>query len=237
MKGIDLTGDKYGMLTVIEEADPVYYGKQRVRRWRCVCECGKETIVAGRNLRNGNTKSCGCSSGDFVSIAKRKDLSGKRFGRLLVVSRCDEKAAGHALYKCRCNCGREVFVSGSNLVTGASQSCGCLRKELLNDIHVKHGESHTRLYRVWSGMRERCNNPKNISYKFYGARGIRVCDEWNNSYETFRDWAESSGYDWNAPRGACTIDRINVNGDYCADNCRWITMYEQNQNRRNKSDL
>ena len=91
-----------------------------------------------------------------------------------------------------------------------------------------------RLYKVWKGMRERCYYKNHKGYKYYGARGIAVCDEWRNSYAAFEKWALSNGYNRNAKQGECTLDRIDVNGDYCPENCRWVPMSVQNKNRRTK---
>ena len=91
----------------------------------------------------------------------------------------------------------------------------------------------TRLYRVWASMKDRCYNPNKKEYHNYGGRGITICDEWRDDFQEFHDWAFTNGYDENAPRGACTLDRIDVNGNYCTENCRWVDMKTQNNNRRN----
>jgi hypothetical protein len=114
------------------------------------------------------------------------------------------------------------------------KSCGCLASELSAGRIKKRFPNpyHTdRLYGVWTGMRYRCNNPKSKHYPDYGGRGISICKEWE-SYEAFRKWAISNGYDEKAPRGSCTIDRINVDGNYCPENCRWVNMMTQVHNRR-----
>lgn len=158
-------------------------------------------------------------------MGKLIDLTGQRFGRLVVLGRDGSDKYGSALWRCRCNCGNEVLVTSSNL--RRTNSCGCLRRELVTKRDTAHGQRFTRLYRVWQGMKTRCNTPSSTSYRWYGARGITVCDEWMNNFESFRSWALTHGY-----RDDLTIDRINVDGNYEPDNCRWATVAEQQHNKR-----
>lgn len=161
-----------------------------------------------------------------------KDLSGMTFGRLTVIKEAGRTKGNKVKWECKCQCGNVVIATSSNLTGGLTKSCGCYRKERSSKMKSIHGESHTRLYRVWQGMKERCYSEKHISFSLYGARGVTVCDEWINSYESFKSWAESNGYDWNAKRGECTLDRIDVNKGYSPDNCRWVDMKVQSNNRR-----
>lgn len=164
-------------------------------------------------------------------MSKASELSGRRFGRLLVLGRAGSNEKGNSLWKCRCDCGKETIIVGYSLTGGRSKSCGCLHSEKLSEENREtkrtHGETHTRLYTIWRGMRQRCKNRNGKHYPDYGGRGITVCAEWDESYEVFRDWAIFNGY-----RDDLTIDRINNDGDYCPENCRWVTMSVQNANRR-----
>lgn len=161
------------------------------------------------------------------------NLRGKRFGRLTVISDIGRTMDRHVLWMCRCDCDNYVNVSSRDLMTGHTKSCGCFQKDTIRDKRYKHGDRDERLYSVWKSMKKRCENPNCKSYQWYGAKGVSVCDEWHD-YASFKKWAENNGYDKNAERGICTIDRINPYGDYSPDNCRWISMAEQAKNKRKR---
>lgn len=131
----------------------------------------------------------------------------------------------------RCSCGnvKEVYIY--NLTDGQSTNCGCLQNKKNKERMTTHGESKTKLYNVWSGMKRRCYNKNQKSYIDYGARGIRICDEWLNSFEVFRDWCNENGY----IESKVEIDRINVDGNYEPSNCRFISKKENARNKRNNT--
>lgn len=171
-----------------------------------------------------------------------KDLSGQRFGRLTVIKRTESMVTSngrkYAVFECQCDCGRIKNILARALHDGGTISCGCLKLEKASlrgkngDLTTKkHGESKSRLYNVWSGMRQRTSDPNHHSYKNYGGRGITVCAEWDD-FSVFRDWALANGYDENAPQGKCTIDRIDNDRGYSPDNCRWVSNEVQAANKR-----
>ena len=148
---------------------------------------------------------------------------GKKFGRLTVV----EYLSKEGRFVCECVCGNRSVVVPVNLIRGKVKSCGCYNRDITRERMTVHGEHGTRLYRIYRAMKNRCYNPKDDSYPYYGGRGIKVCDEWLESYIAFRDWSITNGYS-----GDLSIDRIDNDGDYEPSNCRWVTTHQQAKNRR-----
>ena len=161
-----------------------------------------------------------------------KDLTGNKFGRLLVVGRAESHKLPcgqvQTMWSCVCDCGNKTVVNTGNLKSGRVVSCGCFNLEKSHIGHPIHGHSRSRIYNIWAGMKKRCSLESSASYKHYGKRGISVCDEWKESFESFYEWSINNGYN-----DLLSIDRIDTSGCYEPQNCGWTTMREQQNTRKN----
>lgn len=153
--------------------------------------------------------------------------NGDKFWRLTVVKATDKRLQRSIVYECACDCGNIVYTTRTRLVKGLTKSCGCLQKERASELNKKHGMSNTKLFNIWQDMCKRCFYENHHAYNYYGGRGITVCNEWKNDFLSFYNWSISNGY-----KEGLSIDRINNNGNYCPENCRWTTMKIQSSNRR-----
>ena len=158
-------------------------------------------------------------------MGKRLDLIGQIFGRLTVKEFSHMNKHKKTMWRCECDCGNEVTVHGNSLMRGDTKSCGCYNIEKAKERFTTHGKRYSRVYRMWANMLSRCNNPETTNYEDYGGRGIRVTDRWFDFENFYADMSE--------PLLDQTLDRIDCDGDYCPDNCRWADIETQNNNKRN----
>ena len=215
----NLLGKRFGYLTVVERYGNDSYGNIV---WKCECDCGNIQLNTSNNLVQGKTLSCGCR---FLT-EMRKEMIGKKFERLTVIEEIGRNNSRAIIWRCKCDCGAETKATTSQLKSGAIKSCGCYQRDILSGKSTSHGMSRTRIYRIWQDAKTRCNNPNTPYYFKYGGRGIKLTEQWND-FEPFMKWALANGYQDNL-----TLDRIDVNGNYEPDNCRWITNREQQFNKR-----
>ena len=229
----DITGNKYNKLTAVRFSHSVKTGTIK-SHWFFRCDCGVEKTISKVNVISGHVKTCGCSRKEITI-----DITGRKFGRLFAIKRHHKEKDGAYYWLFKCDCGNEAIVRKANVLFGKTKSCGCLQKDTASVVGTKtktHGMTRTRFYKIWIGILVRCNNSNSTSYSRYGGRGIRCLF---TSFEHFRDTMYASYLKHCEIHGGSntSIERINNDGNYEADNCKWSTQKWQQRNKRSSRFL
>jgi hypothetical protein len=230
---IDLTGQKFGRLTVIGFSSKEEYTTESGYKyyryyWNCKCDCGSEIIALGPSLKNGHTKSCGCYATDLSKI-RTYNFEGTKIGKINI-ERFSHVCNGRSFWLGYCECGNGVILSSDHIINKSKRSCGCAKYDLEFNHKANKPKTITGLRHIWNGIIIRCCDENSTAYPFYGGRGIKISNEWLHSFDIFLK-------DMGIPLEGYSIDRIDVNGNYCKENCRWATSKEQNRNKRNNVRL
>lgn len=201
-------------------------------------KCRTCSYVATTHYRNvkANAKCPQKCHKHYIQPVKYDESYIGRKKNFLTVKSIIRRTNNHRAFVCECDCGNITTIEPAAWEYETVKSCGCKQRELASESSKTHGHSGDRLYRVYNSMKERCYNTNNHNYHNYGGRGIKVCEEWLTDFMNFYEWAMKSGYDYGAKHGDCTLDRINVNGNYEPSNCRWVDMATQANNKRPSSE-
>lgn len=219
-----LAGQRFGRLVAIKD---VGRDARKNAVWLCQCDCGIEKTVSSASLMRGETASCGCLRRELAGKNKFVDLTGKKFGRLTVISRGEISPSKKIMWNVRCDCGTEKAVVGASMTRGLTTSCGCYSREVRRQTSRTHGMSYTPEFKAWASMIARCVYPTATGYENYGGRGIKVCERWLASFENF--YSDIG----DRPSGSHSLDRYpDPDGNYEPGNTRWATSVEQARNKR-----
>jgi len=222
-KLINLVGLTFGKLTVVGRG---LHEKSGTIEWMCKCECGNKKVVPSGSLRKGKVKSCGCAR----LKGRRKDITGQRFGRLVILGFHSMAPNRTSKWNAQCDCGTEIVVRKTNLWIDKegnvnTVSCGCHKVDLQRELKTIHGESAKKEYQCWHGIISRCTNKNSKNYKFYGGLGVSIHPDWLEYKNFLKDVGR-------APPDRQYIDRINPFGNYEPENVRWTTLEVSLKNTR-----